>query len=283
MYQINRVTESDIAQFLSLVNGPEWKRDNGLADSDSLTSSFISRGEMREVLRAAVSAAEKRRTILTLRRPTRAVTPEDFEYLVRAIDGVARAKCLPQRNLESDDPSSRSLEAPGHVSVVVLPLDGTHPSPDLLARVRQALEPARLLTTRVHVVAPRYVTVGVRLTVVPNRDVRVDNALRNTVFEKLMLFLDPHRGWFDGRGWPLGRDLYISELYQLIAETAGVDSVVPTIDSQGIPQDEIMLDAAFSGRIVRDESGRIQAISLRSDEFIDAQIEARNIKIARRA
>jgi hypothetical protein len=98
-----------------------------------------------------------------------------------------------------------------------------------------------------------------------------------------MLFLDPHRGWFDGRGWPLGRDLYISELYQLIAETAGVDSVVPTIDSQGIPQDEIMLDAAFSGRIVRDESGRIQAISLRSDEFIDAQIEARNIKIARRA
>lgn len=264
MYRLNRITEGDIAQFLSLINGPEWKRKKGLVDSDSLSSM-----EMWEILQVAVSADERRRSVRSIMATTRAVTQEDFESLARAIRGVGRAKCLPRVNLENEDPTSRWLDAPGHVSVVALPLKDALPAPELLAQIRQALEPARLLTTRVHVVAPRYVTVGVRLTIVPTRNIRVDDALQNTIVEKIKLFLDAHLGWFDGKGWPLGRDLHISELYQLIAEISEVDSVGPTRDSQGVLQDEITVGVSFSDRIVRDQAGRIQSTTLRLDELFD--------------
>lgn len=276
MYQLNRITDGDVAQFLSLINGPEWKRDQGLLVNDSLSSA-----EMREISRVAVSADEKRRSIRSIMATTRAVTEEDFDSLVQSIRGVGRAKCLPRVNLENDDPTSRWLDAPGHVSVVVLPLHDALPTPGLLAQIRQALEPARLLTTRVHVVPPRYVTVGVRLAIVPIRNLHVDDALQNTIVNKIKVFLDPHAGWFDGKGWPSGRDLHISELYQLVAEIPEVDSVGPTKDSQGVSQDEITVAEPLSDRIVRDQYGRCQAAILRPDELFDAKVEARDITMAR--
>jgi baseplate J-like protein len=276
MYQLNRITEADTAQFLSLINGPEWKRKKSLAGNDPLDSV-----EMRETLRAATNAEERQRTFRTLLLPTRAVTVEDYESLVCAIQGVGRVKCLPQRNLENEDPPSRWLDAPGHVSVVVLPLSSAHPTPELLAQIRQALEPVRLLTTRVHAVAPRYVTIGVQLSIVATRNTPARDVLRDAVAEKIRLFLDPHRGWFDGEGWPLGRDLYISELYQLIAGITGVDSVAPSKDSQGVSKDEITVPISFLDRIVRGQSGKIQAITLRPDEMFNPQIETRYIEIAK--
>jgi hypothetical protein len=276
MYQVNFISDSDTAQFLSLLNGPEWKQEHHLAENASLSSV-----EMREILRSAVSADEKRRTIRSVSSITRAITPEDFESLARSIPDVGRAKCLLQRNLEADDPSTRWLEAPGHVSVVILPQSAAHPSQGLVAEVRQAFEPVRLLTTRVHIVAPRYLMVGIRFTIVPGRDVHDNERLRNVVVRTLTLFLDPHRGWFDGKGWPLGRTLYISELYRVLTEIAGVDSVRFSVDSQGSPLDEVTVDTALSDRIIRNQRSEIQAITLRPDELIDAQIEAQNITIAK--
>jgi hypothetical protein len=275
MYQLNRITEADTAHFLNLLNGPEQDCNGQKPAHDSLVSV-----EMRATVKAAANVDKKRQAFRERLRPLRAVTAQDYESLVCAMPSVARAKCLPNRNLENQDPLSRWLDAPGHVSVVILPLSGADPTPDLLGQVRQALEPARLLTTRVHVAAPRHVTVGVRLSIVPARNVDAD-ALRKAVAEGLRKFLDPYRGWFDGGGWPLGRDLYISELYQLAAGISGVESVGPSRDEQGVLQDEITADPSFSDRIVRDTSGRVQAFGLRPDELVHPQIETQHIEIAK--
>jgi Baseplate J-like protein len=278
MYQLNRITDSDNAEFLGLLNGPKWKETKGLAKRDSLSSS-----ELRATLDIAVSNEEKRRTVTALSSRMRAVTSEDFESLTCAMHGVERAKCLPQRNLENHDPASRWMDAPGHVSVVVLPSSKASSAEELLGQVRQTLEPARLLTTRIHVVAARYVSVGVQISIVPERNVYAEEELRTAVVEKLAAFLDPVRGGFDGKGWPIGRALYLSELYQLVGEIRGIDRVTRSRDSQGELLDEITTEAPFLDRIVRNQNGEIQAITLLPDEFFAPRIEPRTIAITRRA
>jgi hypothetical protein len=276
MYQVNRITEADIAQFLSLMSGGDWKRDKGLASDAPLNSM-----QMRQAVRTATTTEEKRAAFSKLWSPARAVTAQDFESLVCAIKGVRRAKCLPVRNLENEDPWSRWRDEAGHVSVVILTSSGAYPSAELLAHARQALEPARLLTTRVHVVAPRYVKVGVQLRIVAKRNTRGGDRLQDTVAEKLRLFLDPHLGWFDGKGWPLGRDLHLSELYQLVAGMDAVDSVSASRDGQGVVQDEITVEIPYQERIVRDQGGRFQAVTLRPDELFESHIEASSMQITK--
>ncbi len=275
MYQLNRITDSDTAAFLNLLNGSEWERKKDLADGESLSAS-----RYRRLLHTAVSEAEKRRTLQTLLTPARAVTPEDFDSLASLVAGTERIKTLPRLNLENTDSTSRWQDTPGHISVVVLSSTDA-PAQEVLANVRQALEPARLLTTRVHVVAPRFVPITIQLTVVPQRDVHDIEALRRNVVDKLTGFLDPRRGWFDGKGWPFGRNLYISELYQVAGEIRGVNSVVQSKDPQGALRDEISVDAPFENRLARDESGAIKELALLSDELFEPRVLAQNITIAR--
>lgn len=274
IYQLNRVSDRDVAEFLSLLNGTAWKERMGLIAGEAVDDA-----ELREALRRAVSADEKRATISSLLETTRAVTPADFELLACSVPKVARAKCVSRRNLESDDPAIRMTDAPGHISVVILSDRSLNPSGELLARIRQALEPARLLTTRVHVVAPRYVSLTCRFTITPVRGVSGE-ALREEARNRLNLFLDPYQGWFDGKGWPWGRSVYLSELYQVLGEIRGVDSVGPTRDAQGSLQDEIVVESFDTDRVKRNQRGDIEAIELYPDELIEPGIDAAEIVIA---
>ena len=45
--------------------------------------------------------------------------------------------------------------------------------------------------------------------------------------------LDPRQGGPDGRGWPFGRDVYRSEILQLIDGVTGVDHVLELTLSAG--------------------------------------------------
>jgi hypothetical protein len=49
--------------------------------------------------------------------------------------------------------------------------------------------------------------------------------LRDRIRAALEAFLDPWTGGPDGDGWPFGRDVYVSELYQLLEATPGIDYV----------------------------------------------------------
>ena len=142
VYRINRVTDDNIRAFLKLITGKE-------PDSRLLGDQI-------------------RDAVLGLRRTVRAVTAEDYERLaVAAHEGVARARALPLRNLESPYPFRQ--ESPGHVSIAVVlgvQKDGSTDVQEILRAIRQDLEPRKLLTTRLHVVEPRYVTLSLKATLV---------------------------------------------------------------------------------------------------------------------
>lgn len=185
---------------------------------------------------------------------SRAVSQEDFEALTKqsAPGRVARAKAVFDRNLE--DPAAPRAEA--HVSVRLLPacgflglpedpreryrLAGVSTGGDMCAEMAAALAGAavnmlyddvfafldkrRLITTAVHVVRPVFVPLSLMLTVRAKAGVDT-RRLEEDVRQKVVEFLDPYRGWIDGDGWPFGRSVYRSELYQQLEGVEGVDHV----------------------------------------------------------
>jgi hypothetical protein len=187
------------------------------------------------------------------------------------LPAVARARCVPERDLEARRVERRKRVMPGHVSLVVVPAsDGLAPGAvrggqpaDPLAAERSAaltralwtwLDERRTLTTHHHVVAPRYVPVRLRAVVVLQRDVpsrdldfssedlaAVDKdaeAFRMAFWSHLAdldprrplqvvleRFFDPVRGGREKAGWPYGRSVYLSELYELLEHEAIVEYV----------------------------------------------------------
>lgn len=90
----------------------------------------------------------------------------------------------------------------------------------------QTLAGRHLLTSEIQVRGPAYVDIGLRATLVRSLPPKQDlAALVATVERALLQFFDPLTGGPDGAGWPLGRDLYRTEVYQVMEQTAGVDHV----------------------------------------------------------
>lgn len=249
-YRANLITDAHRATFLRLLNGPDWPTPATRAGLD----------------------AEVRRTILALRQTDRAVTAADFEFLARAADPagrVARAQCIPERNLEATDPTQFQQRQPAHVSVVIVPFQSAD-LPALKTIVADYLEPRRLLTARVHVVGPRTVPVRVQVTVRLMPDA-LESQVRPRAVAALRTFLDPVVGR-DGTGWPLGRNVYVSEIYRLLDTLPGVDFVRRTIDPATAKElDELATTPAFANRVARNAGGELISIALDPDELVDYQ------------
>jgi hypothetical protein len=154
--------------------------------------------------------------------PERGVTGADLERLALATPGTAlwRARALPEV-----DPRLPGLRADGCVTVVVvphLPVARPQPTIGLLAVVRARLAATRTLGTRLFVVGPDYVTVGVaaRLVLVPGAD---GPQVAEAASAAMRAFLHPVTGGSAGRGWPFGRTVRRTEVLQLLGSVAGVD------------------------------------------------------------
>lgn len=157
-------------------------------------------------------------------RVTRAVTLADIELLARSTPGTAIARASAIAGLFPPFPC---VDAAGIVSVVVIPwLPRARPVPSagLLGAVRASLARRRLIGTRIEVIGPTYLEVIVRATVSADPGIaretvrlRVDRAVRQ--------FLDPLEGGPDGTGWPLGHDVYRTEVLEVINRVDGVARV----------------------------------------------------------
>ncbi len=197
IYRTNRITEASERRFLRLLRATS--------------------PELNEARAQAVN---------NVRARWRAITAEDFEQLVleRKWFNLARAKCLPELDLTAEEPYALR---PGHVSVIVVPRSkGARPmpTPKLLSRVWVFLERRRLITCRHHVVGPAYTDVRVQTELVRTPQVR-ESALQKLIQDNLSAFFHPLTGGPDQTGWPFGRDVYASEVYQVIERTPGVDHV----------------------------------------------------------
>lgn len=156
------------------------------------------------------------------RTPYRAVTREDCRYLATHTPGLrfGRAAVTVAGEAHADCPDRRALE------VVVVPYSTRRrpePTAGFLEAVACHLERHRLLTDRVEVVPPTYVGVGVEVEVDLTEGAAAASRVR-AVESALDAFLDPLAG-FEGDGWPFGRPVYRSELYEAVAAVSGVDCV----------------------------------------------------------
>lgn len=299
LYRLNRVTDANMYAFLRLLNEPGWE-----SPSDEPLSESV------------------RKTVLRLRRPYRAVTCQDFEFLsfeasarlrayldaagggaretadpqdsiladvpdldakaAAAWGAVARALCVPNLNLENLDPVRRYEEASGHVSVIVVPAgdEGVarpQPTAGLLALVRGYLEKRRLVATRVHVVGPRYFRVNVRLTLVllPDALTLQEADVRKKAEDAVRKFLHPLAGGPDAKGWPFGRNVYVSELYQLLDRLPVVDYVTNIDPATKKAYAELSVAAGDAGRLIRNAKGEVVAVEVRPDELVEASVSVK--------
>jgi hypothetical protein len=177
------------------------------------------------------------RLLAELSRRGRAVTLQDIEWLARQTPGLrlARAHAIP--NVHPDYPC---MKAPGVITLVVLPylpLNRPVPCPGLLQAVRSYLTSRRVIGTRIVVVGPRYVTVSVRARLQARGGVAPED-VQSRAIEALNTFLHPLVGGPDGDGWPFGRDVYRSEILQVLDEVPGADHVLSLelVDEDGQPQ-----------------------------------------------
>ncbi|MCB9101768.1 MAG: baseplate J/gp47 family protein [Anaerolineales bacterium] len=271
LYRLNRIPEANQIAFLKLINGPDWPHDQDKKLSD----------EIRE-------------TVQKLRERNRAVTCQDFETLAKAAapEEIARAHCVPRRNLEW---GRIDQEKPSHISVIIVPASVApqpqpgidppdkmkayleqrpQPADDLLNKAKAHLEQRRLLTTQVHVVGPRYVTLGIQLSLFLKPD-GVKETVESEAKTALQLFFHPLVGGPDRNGWPLGRNVYVSEIYQLLDDLLGVDYLEKTGDTDELTTDD-------PTRLKKSDDKRkkeLIGVELHANELVDLPAEKIHLTI----
>ncbi len=201
----------------------------------------------------ALSAVNWRGPEVTRHR-RRSLSARDYEALAReASPGVAAARAL-----AATDPNLRP--APGWVTVIVVPRS-VDPRPMPSFELRQVVAtyladraPASLVPSHITVIAPDYFPVGVAASVTP-RDAGQAGMVRDAVREALTRFLHPLTGGPDGRGWPFGRSVFISDLAAILEAVEGVDYIrrlqllvqdVPAGDSVQVPSHRIVVAGALN-------------------------------------
>jgi len=198
----------------------------------------------------------------TLRHRQRAVACGDLEWLARQAAGtaVARAKCLSNINREF-------RFEPGWVTLIIIP-HGTEakltPGPELIREVEDYLEARAFVglsqqtPARINVIGPGYIQVTVIAEVVP-QDINQAASVKQRALAALVAFFHPLTGGPDGTGWEFARDVFASEIDQLLEGIPGVDHVksldlVPNIaqhrltflsplppTAQGLPEGSIVM------------------------------------------
>ena len=224
LYRVNQVPDKSYEAFLGLLEGTaEWE------------------------LSGKTLTAATQDTLLKLRQRHRAVTIADYESLVMNNwpNQVARVRAFANRNLELNSESdSLPIEAEGHVSVVVIPsaVEGVL-SPPLLSQelknaLMQYLDERRLLTTKLHVVdlVRKPVKISAKLHLEPGKQA---DKIKEKAEAQLTQFFHPLLGGDLGQGWPFGRSIYVSEVYQQLDQVSGIDYVTAVTLNDGTQSIEL--------------------------------------------
>jgi len=198
--------------------------------------------------------AAMQRVPAILRSRERAVTEADFEFLARQAlpNMIGRVKCVHPRTTEAEK------VVPALIYVLVIPYL-PHPEKRLeenelqlrdedIATLASLLDERRLLTTRVNIRQPAYVWVSVRATLGVSPDA-TQSKVEEAILSRLYRFLNPLTGGLDGKGWPFGRNLFISDVYQCLQGISGVQFIrsvemfrtQPGAGPQGNPEEVIEL------------------------------------------
>lgn len=155
-----------------------------------------------------------------LKHLNRAVTAEDFEILAKqASTEIGLASCRPSKE--------------GVVRLIIIPTTESNeeggrlsPSSALIDKVREYLEPRRLITTQLEITGPSYREFSISSVIALKKNVSDQSEeIKQQITEKLTEFFNPLKGGLNGGGWPMGRSVHLSEIYYIIDNVKGVDYV----------------------------------------------------------
>ncbi len=219
LYRVNQIPDENYASFVSLLKGEKWKLPN------------VSAQEKHKSLQSEI-----KQTLLALSHRYRAVTIEDYEQLVledwnKSPDSnglkIARVKGLAQRHLKpNSEQSDVDTLAPGNISLVVVPEQNYQEKKYNQTKLLNFLEQRKLLTTRLHIVEPEYVFISIEAELILKDGAKAKDLIQKAKTE-IKLFFEPLNSgkYWQGKGWPFGRSIYISEISKLLDDLEGVDYV----------------------------------------------------------
>ncbi len=215
---------------------------------------YVDRATNRQPASGGVDAESledaKLRAPHVLRTRRRAVTTADFEHLTRQAFAaeVARVRCL-QASLTD----AQGRPGPGQIYILVIPqlpehmVSGYIPAgqltldDDLRRQIEAYLDDHRLLTAQLTVRTPDYKRVSVTAEVKGRAELE-PHRLEQAVAARLEAFLNPYVGGVEGKGWPFGRALYLSDLYACVQRIEGVEYIkelrMSWLDQQNRPHAE---------------------------------------------
>jgi hypothetical protein len=84
--------------------------------------------------------------------------------------------------------------------------------------------PSVIGSGRISVIPPNYLPVGVSASVAAQQ-IDQSGIVKTAVIAALNQFFHPLYGGPDGRGWPFGRDVYLSDVAKILEAVDGVDYV----------------------------------------------------------
>jgi hypothetical protein len=293
IYRLDRVGRENKINFLRLLAGL------GTVNDEELKACSLEDIEL-----------QIQQAVLGLKQRQRAVTCEDYEYLARAAalrvcgqGQVIRVRCVEGKNLAAVG-ADRDVNRPGHVSLVVVADRDKIPVSyeQLLREVHNDLEPKRLLTTRLHIVKPCYVWLALSVSIQPRLDASWEN-VKQSVQAKLNHAFNPVGGGVtDEPGWPFGRNLYLSEIADVLEHVAGVDYIdTIMVRRLSLSEDDLYsgqeavigvqigvsstvgvdarLGTKFSvvGRLIPDGTGKIAGVMLKPYELLKIVIREQDI------
>ena len=206
-----------------------------------------------------------------LRTRRRAVTSADFEHLVRQefAAEVARVRCL-----QASLPGVDGRPGPGQIYILIIPSLPRHLAlgyvpagqlaldDDLRRLIESYLDEHRLLTAQLTVRPPDYK----RVTVTAEVNVRAEaepHRVEQAVAACLEALLNPFVGGLEGKGWPFGRDLYLSDLYACIQSVEGVEYIkelqMSWLDSRNRPHVETKKIELLDHEVIVSDKHKIKA------------------------
>jgi hypothetical protein len=166
------------------------------------------------------------------------------------------------------------------VSVIVLPRRGAEAEiEDIVKTVLDDIagvpddpqKPAKtLLTTHLHVVEPRFLTVEVKATITPLPDVE-EAVAKAQVVEAVKSFFDPHTGGDERRGWPFGRNVFVSEVFSLLDQLSGIDFVAK--------REDVDVKTAAPGRTILNDASELIGLDVKPYELVKVQITEADVTV----
>lgn len=196
----------------------------------------------------------------TIKHRDRAVTYEDFEWLVReASPKVAKVKCL-----ATTDPGKNFR--PGWITMIIVPDEREKPKPvptqGLINEIHDYIfsRTSTYLTTypsQITLIGPGYIQVGVEAKAhfISMADAKI---IEGRIVDNLKRFFHPLIGGPEKKGWDFGRKVYISEIYEVIENTDGVDYVGELFLNASIQVYKLILEEKINITGTYPENSRIE-------------------------